>query len=482
MAALSIFRGSFGRDAAEAVSGASLRTLTHLVNKSLLKRSPTSRYEQHELLRQYAAAKLVASEEESAREAHARHYSRHVQEQEKECRGSGQVAALRALELEIDNIRAAWEWCLRNGEWSILTELLEGVYRFHDMKGLFQLGEALFRHAAEEVSGSATSADWEVLRAQLLSRQGRFLFQLGEFARARILLETSLAVLRASDSKGEVAYCLHNLADVATMLGDFENSERLVREGLDISKCLGDRNGMGTALNNLGVVFYHRQEYDEAERLFRESLEMYRAGGDRWGVGFALNNLGVLAHDLHRYAQAEECYRESLTLCEELGDAHGITAALVNLGRVHSELGELESAKQFSARGLEHAQRLGEPWTTAACLVNLGEIARAGGNFTDATRFFVSGLRQADEIQATTLALESLVGLADVTASLGNARQALTWVNRITDHPGADRETQEKALRLRDTLQAARGQPFDEVSPPLDELVGQILAEYENIS
>src|SRR5438046_604753 len=49
---LSVFRGSFTREAAQQVSEATLKALMALVNKSLLRRdASTDRYEIHELLR-----------------------------------------------------------------------------------------------------------------------------------------------------------------------------------------------------------------------------------------------------------------------------------------------------------------------------------------------------------------------------------------------------------------------------------------------
>ena len=58
-AALSVFRGGFTRDAAQAVAGASLRNLSMLAGKSLIAANPdTGRYTVHELLRQYAEAEL----------------------------------------------------------------------------------------------------------------------------------------------------------------------------------------------------------------------------------------------------------------------------------------------------------------------------------------------------------------------------------------------------------------------------------------
>ena len=55
---LSVFRGSFDRSAAVAVSGADMRLLSQLVAKSLLRRPDFGRFELHELLRQYAAEQL----------------------------------------------------------------------------------------------------------------------------------------------------------------------------------------------------------------------------------------------------------------------------------------------------------------------------------------------------------------------------------------------------------------------------------------
>ena len=58
---LSVFRGGFTREAAEAVAGASLHTLAGLIDKSLLRLKVAGRYDMHELLRQYGAEQLEAA-------------------------------------------------------------------------------------------------------------------------------------------------------------------------------------------------------------------------------------------------------------------------------------------------------------------------------------------------------------------------------------------------------------------------------------
>jgi predicted ATPase len=75
-AKLSVFRGGFTREAAQAVAGANLRPLARLVSKSLVQAGrEEGRYQIHELLRQYGAEKLEESGEETAvRQKHSHFY------------------------------------------------------------------------------------------------------------------------------------------------------------------------------------------------------------------------------------------------------------------------------------------------------------------------------------------------------------------------------------------------------------------------
>jgi predicted ATPase len=75
LACLSVFRGSFDRDAATKVAGATLQTITALIDKSLVRWEEAggiTRYSLHELVRHYAAEQLMANPDDRAA-ANARH-------------------------------------------------------------------------------------------------------------------------------------------------------------------------------------------------------------------------------------------------------------------------------------------------------------------------------------------------------------------------------------------------------------------------
>src|SRR5919206_1911528 len=111
---LSVFRGSFDRSAAVAVTGANLRLLHELVGKSLLRRPDFGRFELHELLRQYAAEqlRLYPAEEADARERHAHHYAAMLLERQTALMGPEVAVARDELRGELDNLRAAADWIL----------------------------------------------------------------------------------------------------------------------------------------------------------------------------------------------------------------------------------------------------------------------------------------------------------------------------------------------------------------------------------
>src|SRR5438093_3694467 len=111
---MSVFRGSFDRGAAVAVTGADLRLVSELVAKSLLRRPDFGRFELHELLRQYAREQLAASpaDEAGARERHARHYAAMLLERQAALMGPELAVARDELRGERDHRRAAAEWTL----------------------------------------------------------------------------------------------------------------------------------------------------------------------------------------------------------------------------------------------------------------------------------------------------------------------------------------------------------------------------------
>src|SRR5262249_357065 len=134
---LSVFRGGFIREAADVVVGASLRVLTRLMHKSLLRWSEAGgiggRFDIHELLRQFAAEQLDASGERAAVEArHGEYYLHFVAERERRLARNQPREAAAEIRAEIDNVRQAWIWAASQAQAAVLEDSAYGVWQYAD--------------------------------------------------------------------------------------------------------------------------------------------------------------------------------------------------------------------------------------------------------------------------------------------------------------------------------------------------------------
>jgi predicted ATPase len=74
LAEFSVFRGGFDLEAAAQVAGASLPLLASLADKSLIRVIRTTRYDLHELVREYLSEKLTAWSDGDTRGVTRRHF------------------------------------------------------------------------------------------------------------------------------------------------------------------------------------------------------------------------------------------------------------------------------------------------------------------------------------------------------------------------------------------------------------------------
>ena len=118
---LSVFRGGFSADAAEAVTGAALADLGVLADASWVQTASPGRFALHELIRQYCAEKLVREHTIDTGEGvglvqdrHAAYFQSFVQQQFlRVLRGKGGWAETAR---DMGNLLAAWDWLWVRGD------------------------------------------------------------------------------------------------------------------------------------------------------------------------------------------------------------------------------------------------------------------------------------------------------------------------------------------------------------------------------
>jgi tetratricopeptide (TPR) repeat protein len=138
MVKLSVFRGSFTRDAAEQVAGANLRLLLSLVNKSLLHRQAKSgRFTMQELLRQFAGEQRRdgAAAEQISR-AHCRYFAQLVAREVRRAVSFHPMHFPQQFAADRDNIRRAWSFAVTHGLAWELSSMVKGMVAFSFAQGI----------------------------------------------------------------------------------------------------------------------------------------------------------------------------------------------------------------------------------------------------------------------------------------------------------------------------------------------------------
>jgi predicted ATPase len=215
---LAVFRGGFSREAAGELAGASLPVLAALVDKSLLRRNDSGRYELHELLRQYGAEKLdEAGETDPVRSRHLALFLNLAEAAEPKLQSAEQATWLKKLNIENDNLRAALAWSLEGGKAEIGLQLAVTLGEFWYSRGqLFSEGIEWLERVLSGVGASKPTK----ARARAFRRLGMLSELQGNFDAARSAFEQSLNLYRELGDKEGIAASLHYLAETIARQGD----------------------------------------------------------------------------------------------------------------------------------------------------------------------------------------------------------------------------------------------------------------------
>ena len=347
---LSVFRGSFTREAVLEVVGASLRDLMSLINKSLLHPSSPGRYELHELLRQYGAERLnlAAEHGEAVQDRHCAYYSSALERWAAELKGAHQREALDELDLEIENGRAAWHWAVARGQVTRLAQGVDGIWLYHNWRLRHREGEAAFQAATGALS-AIDSFEAQQLRAKCLILWSSFHLDQGRKHPTLKTARRGMVLLRELDAAGH---------DV--------------------------RREMALAtFHEARINRYFRPDPLEAQESYRQSAALYEAVGDRWGLARALGYLGWMAEQLGHFCEAQELCEKSLSIRQELGDQRGMADAMLNLGIISWVQGRLDEAHRLLRESLSIYRTLDDWVRMAQTVKSLGEVLVRRGQFGD---------------------------------------------------------------------------------------------------
>ncbi|CAN5636795.1 hypothetical protein BH24CHL1_BH24CHL1_12420 [soil metagenome] len=376
---LSVFRGGWTLEAADAVTGDSagavLDWLERLAEHSLVRvrEQPDGevRYSMLETIREYGLERLSQDGlEEQTHVRHGRYFLGLAESSVSEWRSHADEQWSAQLRTELDNLRVALNWFMEH-DGEAFSRLSGALWRFYGLYGSVNEGRDWLEMALRQPQPVHPE-----VRARVLEGIGTLAYIRSDYVSAQTACDEALAIWQSLGEKSGIALTLHLLGRLAFETGDYPQAERYYTQSLDIYRQLADSSGIADMLNVLGVIASDvAGEYDRAQALFEESLELRRKVGDLFGISQSLTNLGDIALETGDYLRARSLFEES----QALGQRHSLTsnvgAELLSLGLLALRQGEDTQAMMLLGRSIRTLQEEGDPKWVARCLIPLAELA-----------------------------------------------------------------------------------------------------------
>lgn len=361
---LAVFPGGWTLEAAEHVSGGDgvdpndvLDLLSRLVDKSLVVVDPEHgehRYRLLETVRQYARERVVrADSSERLRQRHFAFFFDEFRGALTVLRGHGQLALLRRLRIEQENLRAALDWALSSEAFLEQgVELAGALFWFWVKRGQFEEGRLWLERA---LAVRPCASGWR--RARVFTGLANLDYFQGVDATAHLAEAVSLG--REAHDAWVVAHALAIQGLAALERGDHEIAIARAVEAREAAYAGGGAVEHSLPLFVLGHVAALNGDQDRAQQLYDESIEVSRLAGEAWGLGILVLAAAAMRIVRCDYEEARVQAHEALWLFQEMDDPRGIAWSLEVCAGLLAVDGHTDGAARLWSASAGQRERLG---------------------------------------------------------------------------------------------------------------------------
>ena len=466
-ARMAAFRGGFTREAAQAVTGASLRSLSALVRHSLLRRDPsTGRYDVHELLRQYAERWLVAlNARDDAERKHAVYFAAMLYGMESRLVVGADKRALDEIDAELDNVRAAWDTAVRMGDLAVIGQSLTSLATFYGLRTMNEEALSRFGGALALVRSRADDQRPVDLELGLQVRSAAALMNLYGYGHPDVEagFTRALALCERLGPSPLLAPVMFGLWAFYIIGANYAKAGVLANQLLEIGTSSGDTllmiGGHHAAAGWSAATGALAEASGHATRV----MDLYRPESDPLIIAYFADHSASAARGwqaaslsaMGQIDRARVVEREMRTFFEQLGHgqthAQGIMFLFLAATIRRDQAAAAELARDLRRAGERHElpvySAFGDAFLATVSPPSLDALAQASHVIREVFGF------KAMTLHITTLRRAELeLAAGDARAARASAEQALRWLRERGEH-----FFEADALRMRGDAERALG-------------------------
>ena len=347
---LAVFSGGWTFEAAESVVGENeaMDGLLGLVNKSLVnveEQDGKSRYSFLETIRQYAMEKLVESGEAvGVRDRHLNYILELAKQSSQGMYGTEEAEQLDRIEVEHDNLRAAFEWATSNHPDTAL-KLAYAVGGFWTVRDHISEARSLCQAILEKTK---SLPDVDMDRARVFGVLGWMSVTTGEHKAGRAAAEQAISLATKTNDTTTVARSYGILALTSIFLGDYPTAQHAATEGEKIARQQGLKSELALILSTRAQMTYiSLMDLEHAKVYLYEATELARQEGFRWASSFLSIGLAHTAAALGDIEAARAGFKESSEIAKMMGNKRIVYSSQSELAHVLRAQGELDEPQEI---------------------------------------------------------------------------------------------------------------------------------------
>lgn len=392
-ARLSVFRGGFTSEAAEAVAGASLTTLSDLVEKSMIRLGINERYDVHELLRQYGEHRFNdLNLDEDLLLQHMVYFADFMRAQAPAIKGKSQVESVNKIDADLDNILSAWQVAIRHEKYEILDKMMETLILFCDLRAYLQLGVNLCQMALDGMSSFSDDDTYSVVYNRLRARyiHAWLLQQIYPIPdHIRIMINETLALAEEQQDSVIIMHCYWLKGELGRLDRWYGKEELNVilefyDKAVNLARELRIPYYEGRVLQSIAVVYvlYLPKAFSETAQIVSKTERLVRQLSDVQGLARLLT-----AKYQMRPADSEHYLHESLSLYQTLNNGKSIGIIKCNLGWHYFQKGDFKSSEQYFIQAEQIVIQVNFLSLLQLIYSGLSRLHSIQGNYTEGERF-----------------------------------------------------------------------------------------------
>lgn len=253
---------------------------------------------------------------------------------------------------------------------------------------------------------------------------------IGEYNKAKGILEEALSISKAVSYKKGKAKSWNGIGTINLKLGDFDSAKKYFEQSLEVFDKIGGEKDITIVLSNIGNVYNFKAKYDSALEFYSKSLMKAKKNNYQEQIATCYNNIGSVYIKKGNLEKALDYHTKALEIREKIKDKRGIATSCNNLGHIYNKRGHYQLALNYYKRALKIREEIQDKSAIAKSYSDIGTVYGALGDYAASIEFYLEALQIREEIGDKQGLADSYANMGYAHLNLGEPEKAISYFEK----------------------------------------------------